>query len=684
MARCGVLLAALSFLIVPAIGAQDLTVQTNLPGDGFVQRDASVELTLSRPLDRTREAVAVFIGETDFTGLFRASGQTLAFSPQVATLPAGESDLVVYHVSEEGAWSEVARETFRVEGTFGFRRRDVSPKLDVGVKAQLDEGQKPDEGFEPNTFQNVDATLDLGVEQIHAAFTLGLDATVLGVNHQENALRFRDRGEEAPKADLSSYKATFRSDVVGIEVGHVRAGRNSYLMNGFSARGATLSLTPGSRVDAEVGVTNGSSVVGWDDLVGLDDGDHRLMSASVGLEALSTPGALRVELSYMDGSKLPRSGFNQGQISDAEKSSGLGVRVQGQGLGRRLRFEAGFAESTFDNPEDPTLEQGQDLVAVREESRQARFVNGDLDLLKNLSLGANRRARLSVGIRHERVDPLYRSVGASVGADQLQNQYDVRADIAGIAVQASLSDSEDNLDRIASILTSNTERRSLTVGVPLPTIFRGENSAWLPALQYRLNRNHQFGEALPENGGFSADHVPDQENTTHSASAGWRFSKVDLSYKVDLSEQDNRQTGREQADFKGRVDAIAVGLKPHGTLSLNVDVSWEEAESIEREEIDHSRRYGVRANWRPFQRSTLAVSYSDTFKEDDAETREQGNTSFDVRWSSAVPGASGVNGQYFIRYARNESTRVDRVRDVADDRERWSVNAGLSFSLGGR
>ncbi|MCA9739785.1 MAG: hypothetical protein KC645_19315, partial [Gemmatimonadetes bacterium] len=104
-------------------------------------------------------------------------------------------------------------------------------------------------------------------------------------------------------------------------------------------------------------------------------------------------------------------------------------RVTAQALSRRLRLDAGVSRSRFDNPEDPTLAQGFDLVGVEEETSGARYLEASVDALRDLRLSDTRRVRLTVGYRHERVDPLYRSLGAYTQADRLQDQVDVSADV---------------------------------------------------------------------------------------------------------------------------------------------------------------------------------------------------------------------------------------------------------------
>ena len=630
------------------LAAQDFTVQTNIPAQGFLSSEEPIELTFSRTLDLQNESVAVFIGATDFTGLFRPIDSGLRLMPQVLEL-----------------------------GILGFQSREVTSKPDVAFKSQPWEEKEPD------------------VEQVHAGFALGPNSLFLGFNNQENALRFREKGEDASKVDLSSYDLKYGSEKLDVSVGHVFTGNQRYLISGSSARGATAALAvvkgvevwtlkPVSRVDAQVAVTNRSSFVGFNNLRGLNKPDHRMLNASVGVEALQTPGQLRMEFSYLDASKLPQDNFNQGAVNDAERSEGFGFNFKARGLGQRLRLDGGFSKSRFDNPDDPTLTRGQAVVAVGEETKNARYLNANLDVLKGVKLGGGKTARLSVGFKHGRVDPLYKSVGTSTRADQLHNQFDVKADVAGVAVQATFSDAHDNLDELPSVLKSNTERTGLKVGVPLPNIFRGKPGVtWLPALQYRMQRAHRFGEEIPVNGGLSAGHVPDQVSTKHTASAGWRWSKVKLGYQMNLSKQDKRQEGREYADFNKTKSALSLGVSPTGKLSVTLDLSFEEAERIQRDEVDNTRRFGARISWKPIQRSTLAVQFSDTFKDDEAATKEQSDNRLDIRWSGAVPRAVRFNGQYYVRYSRKVAERMDVTRGTDDRRENWTVNTGFSLSFGG-
>jgi hypothetical protein len=339
-----------------------------------------------------------------------------------------------------------------------------------------------------------------------------------------------------------------------------------------------------------------------------------------------------------------------------------------------------MARSTFENPDDPELSQGLDLVAVDEGTHAARYVEASVDVLRGLRLSESRVARLTLGARHERVDPLYRSLGTYASADRLQNQLDVQADVAGIGLQANWGGSRNNLDDVISILTSKTRRRGLTVRIPLGQVL-DEDSRWVPDLNASIDRTHQFGVGSPQNGGFDPSHIPDQVSTNQSATAGWRFEKLGVSYRWNRSEQDNRQPGRETADFVGLRQGVDLQVTAWSRIQVGVNLGRESTENLGADERDETLRYGFNIDWQVFDRSALSLRYSDTTTEDDASTRGRGDSSIDAQWSSVLPYLDRLQGQYFLRYTRNVSDSFDTTFDFDDQRRSWWLDLGLNFTF---
>ncbi|MBT8336914.1 MAG: hypothetical protein KJO11_09940, partial [Gemmatimonadetes bacterium] len=657
---------------------EPLTVVSPAPG-GFIDDDTPIDLRFNRAVLRPVERVAVFVDDVDITDLFTRRAAGMRYDPRVLPLASGEHELVVYRVTTEG-WQEIDRFALQVRTALGFdtSRTDLSASGSWSTRvAKSFDPEDNDPGEIPG---NVDLQIGLDMEQARGVTRISTRGSVVGATEREYALRFGELSDDAPLFDLADYSVQAARGPVELAVGHVSAGEQRHLIQGFGARGTTLAVHPDDRLDLSLATIHGNQEVGWGDLLGGTQSEHRVVTGAVGIEALSDPGALRVELTGMSGSILPLAGFNQGVVNDAEKSRGLGVRVQANALDRRVRLDAGIARSTFENPDDPELAQGLDLVAVEEESHAARYLDASFDVLRDLMLGDRRSARLTLGVRHERVDPLYRSLGAYASADRLNNHVDLQADVAGIGLQANWGGSRNNLDDVGSILTAKTRRRGVTVRVPLGRILE-KPSSWMPELDATVDRTHQFGEGTPQDGGFEPSHIPDQISLDQSASAQWSFEKLALSYRWNRSEQDNRQVGREAADFVGIRHTLDVQVTAWSRVQAGVDVGLELMRDLGQETRDETIRYGFNVSWQVFDRSALSLRFSDTTTEDDAASRGRGNSSIDAQWSSVLPYLERLEGQYFLRYTRNVSDSFDTTFDFADERRSWWLDLGLNFTF---
>src|SRR5437879_7464373 len=95
----------------------------------------------------------------------------------------------------------------------------------------------------------------------------------------------------------------------------------------------------------------------------------------------------------------------------------------------RFKFDGGFTRSQYRNPADPLLYQGTNTVAVPFLTRNARYFDVSYDVLRGVKITKSKQASLSVAMRHEQVDPLFKSLGASAGADKTQNDLQLTVSI---------------------------------------------------------------------------------------------------------------------------------------------------------------------------------------------------------------------------------------------------------------
>jgi hypothetical protein len=366
----------------------------------------------------------------------------------------------------------------------------------------------------------------------------------------------------------------------------------------------------------------------------------------------------------------------------------VSFRVIAADPGQRLRLDAGFARSRFNNPTDPLLNQSFSVVPVRETSRYARYLDGTFNLVRNAAIGATRRANLTVNYRHETVDPLFRSVGTYTQADRFQNQVEVVAAVAEVTATVSYLRSNDNLDEIPSILTTLTRRSGVIVGAPLVSLFGdpASPSPWWPRVSYAYDRTHQFGSGLPVNSGFaSLSQVPDQVSTNQIALADWQFQKIRFGYRFNRSFQDNQQPGRERADLQNLISGFTVGLIPHQAVDVNLDVNIESAKNFETFRVDHTNRIGPGISWRMTSRATLAASVSTIFAGDAADTSDSRNAEVDLQWSYRFGLERSryrrVQGQFFIRYANRYQRSFDQIFALNSRTKLQTFNVGLSFTF---
>jgi hypothetical protein len=108
-------------------------------------------------------------------------------------------------------------------------------------------------------------------------------------------------------------------------------------------------------------------------------------------------------------------------------------------------------------------------------------------------------------------------------------------------------------------------------------------------------------------------------------------------------------------------------------------VAFTEAVSLERDEIDTTRRIGATLNWMPVRESVLGLQLSSARAENDVRASTRDDLTWSVQWASPVPGLDRFGGKLLLRFARAENTA--RESDTELRRANWMVDAGFNLSL---
>ena len=657
-------------------------ITVNVDGTRWIAANTPIELAVDGPADYAGR-LAVMIDDVDFTALFERTPAGLRYQPRAVTLPAGERSLVVYTVTADQSWQEVARFRMQVLTRGGNERVDVQPTIDLSNKGQLATGRVPEAAPGPrDEYQDLTLNAALAAAVTRAGWTTALNINTLGVTNRPETLRFEQLQSDAPYADLAGYLVSTKNQSTSLSLGHVSVGAHRHLFNNFQSRGALASVRFGTRADVAMSAVNGSAIVGWNNFLGFQETRHRLLGATLGIELAPTAGRLRVEASVLEAKRLPRSDFNQGSITDAEANRGLGMRVVVTGARNRLRLEGGVARSRFGNPDDPLLAKGVDLVAVRTENRAARYLDVSYAFLNNVPTGRH-QTTLSAAYRHEMVEPMFGSLMSFVRPDVFQHIAEVSGNVGPLAVQASSTWSHDNLDGIESILTTSTRHQLVNLALPLGTFAPGRGG--LPIVTYAMTRTHQAGDALPLNSDFQASHVPDQMSTNHIVGLEWQEARWRAGYRFNHSLQDNRQVGRALSDLANLTNTISAAVMPGPQIDFGADLAFEGAENREVNRTDVTRRIAVNGNWRPARHTMVTAIVQTTFIGNNVDGNEQRATDLNLQLSQGVPLSKRSSGkplaQAFVRYARQHSYAIAALGAPAAPARLWSISTGLTLSL---
>lgn len=563
----------------------------------------------------------------------------------------------------------------------------VIPSVTLGLKSQPFQRTFPDSN-RPSRPNFTDFTLQgaLRSEMKRGAFSGSTQVDIAGSSFQQEALRAGTLGDAAPQVDLSSYLMQINIGPAKINIGHTSFGTFRHLVNNFSSRGITVTIPFLKRFDFTAGVLNGTSIVGYNNLAGLGKRRHQMHGGTFGWELFpKRPGGLRVEIGGFNGYFQALNGFAQGSVNDVERSKGGAARVIFADKSQRFKAEAGFTRSSFQNPADALLDQNSNVVKIPALVRNALYWESTVEALRNFQVTKKRALSLTLGLRHERVEPLFKSLAASAQPDKTQTDYQINAALGEITFNATLTRFNDNLKPIPSILRSLTRATQFAVGLPLATFFKP--SPFFPRLAYNFNRTHAFGAGIPVNGGFeiALDAIPDQFSTNQSFSADWQFPKLAVGYAYNRSFTNNQQTGRELADLLNQTHGLRVGFTPAPAFSLNFELSHDSADNREIVRLDGTWRAALGMNWQITPRLAFGGNLSHTIAGDEARTTRNRNLEFDAQIAYSLGVERGelkkVKTQIFVRYANRFARTRDNVLLSTNLNKQQTLNAGLSITF---
>ena len=724
------IISAESKIFLAQIAEQTLSVTANFKKDEAITPETAIKLILNRPLQPT-EKVAVTIGETDFTSLFTKTDKSFVYDAKILPLPTGNTTVTVYSIDASGVWKEIAKFSMLVEkqspitaavadnsvsknegqakkdkeqipeipnpkpqipNPKGFDKLAFLPSFTLAMKSQPFQSNFPIANRPTERATSTDFTLTGSIKNEVKRGIFGAESNFdfAGSSFKQEALRFGTLGEKAPDIDLSSYLINFQIGKAKFSYGHTSFGNNRHLVSSFSARGLSVNIPLNDRFDITGGVLNGTSIVGFSNFFGLSKVQHQVQGATLGIEFFpKRKDAMRLEITGFNAYIQPLNNVSEGRINDAERSRGFGLRFVTSDKTERFKLEAGYAFSRAQNPADKQLDPDGNAVPIPPISRAAHYIDASYQILKDVKLTATKNLNLTASFKHEYVEPLYKSLGASAGADRTAQDYTFDAAISDITFQYGHSRFNDNLRNVTSILKSLTRANRFSVALPLTAIIGKPDKPlkFLPRLAYSIDQTHQFGAGIPVNGGFEIDlnTIPDLVNTNQSFTSTWQFTKFNLEYRYSRSFADNRQTGREIADQIGWTHGVAVGVNPLTTLGFTVGLNFESSNNLEAVQVNQTKALTLGVNWQPFKNATFSGNFSNSLAGDLARTNNSRNANFDMQFAYNFNIEKSkfrkFGMQSFIRFADTFARNNDFIFNVNNRTRVKIINAGLTFNF---
>jgi hypothetical protein len=697
--------------IVSPQGAKIVTVKT-----GEVLRVKVDSLNLNQP-------IAVFLGDTDITAKTKIEGQELVYQSNLLPLPVGEQPLTIYLTKSADNWETLATFLIKVEPAVAQSPTapaqdspppstaqsptapgkdstappatakapenifTVKPKFTANLKSQLFEKRTADAGASQRP-SALDLSFTGGLSSKYKSGSTAIDGSfnVVGSTFQPDALRFNQLQGRASQFDLSEYIVDLTDSGNKFSIGHVCVGNHPLLFNNLCTRGLSGKVQLNDFADVSIGRVSTTKIVGFENILGVERSANALTGASLGLQVMNNAAdGVRLETTLFGGSRLPEAGFEVGEVVDAEESNGIGWRLTGTNDTGRWKADAGFARSTFANiaANDPQLTGGLNVVPLQAVTKNAWYAETNYELLKDLPLDGKRKLSLNANLRVEQADPQFGTIGATVNADRLQTQYGLNATIAGANIQLQQTNFEDNIVNIPNLL--KTKNRSTIVGLTFPLqSFLEIKNPLLPTVSYNYQQTSQLGSiAAALNGGFNLpSQIPDLSSAIHKLGLSWDTPDVVFNYKFSSSVDDNRQLGRENADFRRLNHQVSVDLKPSPQLRFNLGYNFTNSLNVEQNLTRFTNSPTVGASWEFRPDTTLAVNYN---RSNDTDSRGESSTDDNglellLTWNFRSNFLDRENpGSVFLRYGRQSAQNRSGI--INTDRTVDIINAGVSWSF---
>ncbi len=696
------ILIVLSYFFFLSVNAE-ISLITEGNKEGWLNENQPITISIHNADSFQLNHLAFFIGNTDVSSFIsREPKGHFIYDSKSLSLPAGTNKFKVYKKSSNSSdWEELGSVELNILSKGGFKVSKFTPSVEINAIGEVSQSLSGDTNDllspDDSNKNNISSSITIkGEHKRTGGLEITSNANFVSASRKEAALRFGEKGNKAPKVDLSEYIVSAIKGKTTVQLGHVSQGNHPLLVDSLSNRGLMIQRQITDRVSVGLSIQSGREITGSDNLLGFTKSKNRISTFTVGLDLLKREGGAKLEVSYIKGSTVAESNFDEGQVPTAEKNIGYGLRLTTNSKSGKLTTDTAFARSKYTNPTNETLEfNGEKLVDVKETSSNAFYTNIGYQLLSEKKLNETVSADLSVNLRYAQTDSEYKSLAAFPNPDERLTEIGLTGRLGLVEFQFKQGRSRDNIENIDTILTTQTNTTELALSTSLKEMF-GVNkmskptrfNKLLPNLSLSAQKVRQYALNSPkaEDSDFSDNsHLPDQLNLTVSNTLEWDFDKWSLGYTTNWSDQDNKQIGRENADFNTLDHQVSLGFRPKESVTLGVSAGRVRSLDKEQNTKRYDNTYGLNLDWKINDKFTLSADHTNNKSNDSVNIEKKLTTSSGLKLSYQfeLPTPSGrkLPGQAFVRYIVQDASNVNKEQDINSDAKISAVYAGVNFSF---
>ena len=178
--------------------------------------------------------------------------------------------------------------------------------------------------------------------------------------------------------------------------------------------------------------------------------------------------------------------------------------------------------------------------------------------------------------------------------------------------------------------------------------------------------------------------MPDQITQAHGIASSWQFDQHSFALQSNRSTQDNRQTGRENADFENLQHSLSLNLQQNDNTSWTFSFGSNRQKDVEANKIQYSKSIALSYNWQSI--TGLAFSFNYGLSKDDDSLDETENTSTNADISLVKNLTKGewwipAEGSISFRINYNDSESIDRIFDQASRFGNTVAQLGINLSF---